>query len=172
MAALTRMWATYLQSHGDVSDMPFQVGGVTVPGNSRTRGAVPATDIAAAIDDLTANGRAPALCAFRVKVPERVARLAAGQAQATLWQVEETQAPGAVLAEDLWFDLLEIDHATADGGNADLDYLPLLASVQDDMASMAHGGFQAGRDKGNSLCVRRGMRSALCISGLWRGSHF
>lgn len=43
----------YLQSHGDVSDMPFQVGGVTVPGNSSTRGAVPATDIAAAIDDLT-----------------------------------------------------------------------------------------------------------------------
>ena len=28
------------------------------------------------------------------------------------------------------------------------------------------------RDKGSSLCVRRGMRSALCISGLWRGSHF
>lgn len=39
--------------------------------------------------------------------------------------------------------LLESDHTTADGGNADLDYLPLLASVQDDMASMAHGGFQA-----------------------------
>lgn len=74
LAAATRMWATYLQSHGDVSDMPFQVGGITVPGNSRTRGAVPATDIAAAIDDLTANGRVPALCAFRVKVPERVAR--------------------------------------------------------------------------------------------------
>lgn len=36
-----------------MSDMPFQVGGVTVPGNSSTRGAVPATDIAAAIDDLT-----------------------------------------------------------------------------------------------------------------------
>jgi len=38
LAAATRMWATYLQSHGDVSDMPFQVGGVTVPDNSRTRG--------------------------------------------------------------------------------------------------------------------------------------
>ena len=49
------------------SHQSFQIGGVTVPGNSRTGGAVPTSDLEAAIDDLTASGRAPALCAFRVK---------------------------------------------------------------------------------------------------------
>ena len=68
-----------------------------------------------------------------------MARVAAGQAQADAvagggnagpqFRRIINAAPGAVLAEDLWFDLLEIDHTTADGGNADLDYLPLLASI-------------------------------------------
>ena len=53
LAVATRMWATYLQSHGDVSDMPFQVGGVTCLA-------------ILALADLTANGRVPALCAFCV----------------------------------------------------------------------------------------------------------
>ena len=69
----------------------------------------------------------------------------------------------------------ESDHTTADGGNADRDYLPLLASVQDDMASMAHGGFQAetSQDRGNSLSVSVAACARLyASSGLWRGSHF
>ena len=116
--AATRAWATYMEKHGEICHPPITISGVTIPGCSRTGGAAPADDTA---EDLMADGRRPALCAF--KVNERIARLAATQAQADAVAAGGaagpqftrilTAAPEPVLSSDLWFDLLEADHETA-----------------------------------------------------------
>ena len=176
LTAANRAWATYMAANGEVSHPPIVISGVTIPGFSRTGGAAPAGDTEAAVDDLTADGRAPALCAFRVKVTERIARIAATQAQADAVanggvagpQFARILAatPGAVTSEDLWFDLLEMDHTTAGPvpgpdrtpapvGDGLVNYGPLLGSVEDDISSLTHGGFQAGP---------AGSRGALTVS--------
>ena len=75
--AANQRWASDLQAKSDIS----HPGLSSEVGKLRTGGVVPTTDQEAAVDDLIAIGRAPALCAFQVKLPEAEARVAASKQQ-------------------------------------------------------------------------------------------
>ena len=106
LAAATRAWATYMEKHGEICHPPITISGVTIPGYSRTGGAAPADDTAAAIapDRWRHQGQ------NQWEDCSPGCHTSTGRCSSSL---RRTTIHSFWLSSDLWFDLLEADHKTA-----------------------------------------------------------